>query len=367
MRVIRICAVYLAAFVILCAAQARAEQDRILYFYNWSDWIGPNVIPEFEKASGVKVVPSYMESDEVLEAKLLAGGSGYDVVVPTLTPFLARGIKSGLYREIDHSKLKNWEKADPELLAVMAKHDPGNRYGVPLISGIDGVAINLSKLQEIMPDAPIDSWRMVFDPQIISRFKGCGVNFPDVQADVIPSALIFLGLDPNSEKKEDLDKAYALLRSVRPYIRTFDTSGYINALAAGDVCLAFAYSSDTLNADQRAREAGKNFRLRFVIPKEGTLTYISALAIPKDAKHYDEALQFIDWTLDGRMGADTTLGMNARSGSAAAREFIPAELLGNSALYPSPEIRRTMVTLNELSPAANRARDRVWTKIKTNR
>ncbi|HUO54301.1 MAG TPA: polyamine ABC transporter substrate-binding protein [Rhodoblastus sp.] len=354
-----------AISLVLGFAGAAFAQDKVVNIYNWTDYIGPNVIPGFEKATGIKVNYDTYDQNETLEAKLSAGKSGYDVAVPTFTPFLARGAKAGLYQKLDKSLLKNWGNLDPEILALMAKSDPGNQYAVPWIVATDGIAVNVEKVKEIMPDAPLDSYDLIFKPDILAKFKDCGVEMIDSPTDELPVILNWLKLDPNSEKPEDLKRAADVMTLIRPYIRKFESSGYINDLANGDLCIAFGYSTDIKIAAKRAKEAGKPFTIRYIIPKEGTLLYLDALAIPADAPHVAEAHAFIDYVLKPDVMADTANTVGGRSGNAAALPFIAPEVAKDPTVYPPPEVRKSFFVLTVPSRETEKLRTRLWTKIKT--
>ncbi len=343
-------------------AQARQKSVNV---YNWTDYIGPQVIPGFEKETGITVNYDTYDQNETLEAKLSAGNSGYDLAVPTFTPFLVRGARNGLYQPLNKALLKNWGNLDPEILGLMAKSDPGNRFAVPWIVATDGIAVNVEKVKAIMPDAPLDSYDLIFKPEILSHFKDCGVEMIDSPTDELPVVLNWLKLDPNSEKPEDLERAAAVMSSIRPSIRKFESSGYINDLVNGDICIAFGYSTDIKIAAKRAREAKKPFHIQYVIPKEGTLLYLDALAIPAGAPHVVEAHAFIDYVLRGQVMADTANQVGGRSGDAAALPYISPDIANDPTIYPPPAVRNTFFVLTVPSRQTDKLRTRLWTRIKT--
>lgn len=354
------------AFVVALGFFSGAQaQQKTVNVYNWTDYIGPNVIPGFEKDTGIKVNYDTYDQNETLEAKLSAGNSGYDVAVPTFTPFLARGAKDGLYQPLNKALLKNWGNLDPEILALMAKSDPGNRYAVPWIVATDGIAVNVEKVKAIMPDAPLDSYDLIFKPEILSKFKDCGVEMIDSPTDEIPVILNWLKLDPNSEKPADLERAAAVMSSIRPFIRKFESSGYINDLANGDICIAFGYSTDIKIAAKRAQEANKPFHIAYVIPKEGTLLYLDALAIPAGAPHVAEAHAFLDYVMRPEVMADTANLVGGRSGNSASLAFVKPEIANDPTIYPPPEVRKTFFVLTVPSRQTDKLRTRLWTKVKT--
>ncbi len=349
----------------LALTGAAFAADKVVNVYNWTDYIGPDVIPGFEKETGIKVNYDTYDQNETLEAKLSAGKSGYDVAVPTFTPFLARGARTGLYQKLDKSLLKNWGNLDPEVLALMAKSDPGNAYAVPWIVATDGIAVNVEKVRAIMPDAPLDTYDLIFKPEILSKFKDCGVEMIDSPTDELPVILNWLKLDPNSEEPENLKRAAAVMTSIRPFIRKFESSGYINDLANGDICIAFGYSTDIKIAAKRAQEANKPFHIDYIIPREGTLLYLDALAIPAGAPHVAEAHAFIDYILRPEVMADTANTVGGRSGNIAALPFVKPESAKDPGGYPPPEVRKTFFVLTVPSRETDKLRTRLWTKVKT--
>lgn len=339
--------------------------DKIINIYNWSDYIGPNVIPGFEKETGIHVSYDVYDANETLEAKLSAGASGYDIAVPTMIPFLARDITAGLYQKIDKSKLKNWGNQDPDILKILSKFDPGNNYAVPWIIGTDGLAINVQKIKEIAPDAPVDSYDLLFKPEWAEKLAGCGIEVIDSPTDMFMVALHYLGYDPATEKADELNKAFDLLFKMRGFVRKFDSSGYINDLTNGDICMAFGYSSDIKIAAKRARQAGKSYEIAYILPKEGTLIYIDNIAIPVGAPHYDAALQWIDYILRPEVMADTTNAIGGRNGNKAAIQFVSPEIVNDPTVYPPPEVAKTFFEGDVNSAAIDRLRTRLWTRVKT--
>ena len=344
---------------------AWADDQKILNIYNWSDYIAPNTVPDFGHATGAKVNYDTYDSNETLEAKLAAGSSGYDLVVPSLTPFLARQIAAGFYQKLDKSKLPNYAHLDKALLERMALFDPGNQYAIPWLTGTDGVGYNQAAIKAIMPDAPVDSLAMIFDPAIVAKFRDCGVSLLDSPTDIYPEVLHYLGLDPQSQKPEDLEKANEVLLKIRPYIRKFDSSEYINDLANGDLCLAFGYSSDIDLARNRARQAGKGVTVVFAIPREGTVRWIDTMAIPKDAPHPDLALAFMNYIMTPQVIADTVNTIFIASGNADALKFVKPEIANDKGIFPPPETERTLFAVPVGNPQIDRLRTRLWARVKT--
>jgi putrescine transport system substrate-binding protein len=342
-----------------------SADDLVVNVYNWSDYIGPNVIAGFTKETGVKVNYDVYDANETVEAKLAAGSSGYDIVVPTFVPFVARGIQAGLYAEIDHSRLKNWGNLDPDLLAMMEKFDPGNKHAIPYIAGTVGLGINVKKVQAILPGVSFDSLDILLKPENAAKLASCGITVLDSPSDVVPVLLHYLGRDTDSEKPDDLKAVTDLMTKIRPYIRKFDSSGYINDLANGDACLSLGYSTDIVIASVRARDSGNGVQVEFHQPKEGTLEFIDSMAIPADAPHMDLAYKWIDYNLRPQVMADTANAVNARTGVKAADPFVRPELLHDPQTYPTPEILKTLFTGPVASRTYDRLRSRAWTRIRS--
>lgn len=357
-------ALALGAALTMAAAAASAD-DKTLNVYNWSDYIGPNVADEFSKATGIKVNYDTFDANETLEAKLSTGNSGYDIAVPTLTPFLQRGIKAGLYQKIDKTKLKNYGNLDPDLLKIMAKYDPGNDYAIPWVSASDVIAINVEAIKKVWPDAPLDSWDLLFKPENLAKLQGCGVEFLDSPTDVIPVILNYMHLDPNTHNVDDIKKAADLMFQLRPYIRKFDSSGYINDLAGGDICAAFGWSTDVSVAGKRAREAKKPYTIKIVIPKEGTLTYIDTMAIPAGAPDYDNALKWLDWVMSTPEALETAKEYSARVGEITTKPLMDPAIANDPGVYPPPAVAATLFTIEDIPRDVDKFRNRIWTRIKT--
>ena len=278
------------------AAKAPPAEERVLRVYNWDEYIGYHTIADFERATGIKVIYDLFDSNETLEAKLLVGDSGYDIV-STSENYYGRQIRGGLYTPLDKSQLPNWKYLDPEVLALQAQFDPGNRYAVPYLHAMNGFAYNVTQVRARVPDAPVDSLDMLFKPEVVARLADCGVSFLDSPDDVIALALVYLHLDPNSRGLEDLHAAEKLILAVRPYIRMFDSSDYLYQLASNELCVAMAWSSDYSIAKARSRAAGLNLDLAFTVPKEGSDITYNALLIPAGAPHPRAAHEFINFIL----------------------------------------------------------------------
>jgi putrescine transport system substrate-binding protein len=360
------CAKKPAESVATDAEQAPAAEEKVLNVYNWSDYIDPAVIEDFQKETGIEVRYDVFDSNEVLETKLLAGNSGYDVVVPSAY-FLERQIKAGVFRKLDKSLLPNLANLDPELQAQVALHDPGNEHSVIYMWGTTVIGYDAAKIAALMPDAPTDSWRLVFDPAVIAKFKDCGVSILDDPTDMVATALLWLGKDPNSQSEEDLKAAEEALLAIRPYIRTIHSSQYIEDLANGEICLAVGYSGDMLQARDRAEEAGTGADVRFSIPKEGALMWFDTLAIPADAKHPDNAYRFIDYLLRPEVAARNTDFVNYANANAKATELVDEEIRDDPGIYPPPEVKARLQPNLARSAEFTRMLNRSWTRFTTGR
>src|SRR3979490_2409223 len=343
---------------------APATDVQVLNIYNWADYIGSQTIAEFERQTHIKVVYESYDSNQTLEAKMLAGRSGYDIV-STTTAFYSRQIKAGAYMPVDRSELPNWSNLDPAVLAIQAPADPGNRYAGPYLHAMNGFVYNVDLVKARMPDAPTDSLAMIFDPKVIARFADCGITFLDSPEDVIQLALAYLHLDPNSPRIEDLQAAERVVMAVRPYIRTFDSNDYWHQLASKEICLGVAWSSAYSVAQGRAREDGTGAHLAFTLPKEGSNITYNAFLIPASAPHPEAAHRFLNFILDPPGTADITTDIHYGNDNLAARPFVKSEILSDPAVYPPPELRARLYLPAELGPDYDRLRTRVWTHIKT--
>jgi putrescine transport system substrate-binding protein len=346
-------------------------QGRTVNVYNWSDYIEPSVIGAFTKETGIEVKYDTFDSNDTLETKLLTGRSGYDVVVPT-GYFLERQIKAGVFQKLDKSKLPHLGNVWPEIGRRLAVYDPGNEYAVNYMWGTTGIGYNVKKAREILGDsAPVSaamaSWDIVFKPELLARFKGCGVHMLDSADDIMPAALAYLGLDPNSTAPADLEKAAALLTSIRPSVRKFNSSEYLNALASGEICLVVGWSGDIKQAQKRAAEARGDVEVGYVIPKGGAQMFFDNLAIPKDASHVAEAHAFIDYLLRPDVGAKNSNFLGYANGNLASQSLIDKKVFDDRAVYPDAATMASLYTINAHDQRTQRLMNRLWTRIKTGR
>ncbi len=345
-------------------ADAVTAADKRLFIYNWTDFIGPGTIARFEKLTGIKVIYDVYDAEETMEARLMAGSSGYDVVSAS-TDFFSREIRAGVFAPLDKSRLPNWKNLDPRILAIQAAYDPGNAHAVPYLHSINGFAYNIDMVKARMPDAPVDSLDMLFKPEVVSKFADCGVTFVDSAEDVLQLALKYLGLDPNTTDPKDFKAAEAMLLKVRPYIRSFDSAEYMNGLANREVCLAMSWSSDYALASGRARAAGIRVNLAFTVPKEGANQTFSSLLIPEGAPHPEAAYQFINFILRPDVIAEITNTIFYGNDNLASRPLVDPRILNDATLYPTPQIEQRLYRSAEVSAATERIRTRTWTRVKT--
>jgi putrescine transport system substrate-binding protein len=354
----------LIAAALALAALPAAAQDNVVNVYNWSDYVGEGVLEDFTKETGIEVVYDVYDSMEMMETKLLAGGSGYDVIVPT-DRNLQRLIEAGVVQKLDKSKIPNLEHQWDVIAERLETYDPGLEHSTNYMWGTTAIGYNVDKIAERMPDAPVDSWAMIFDPAVVSRFADCGVHLLDSPDDMIPAALNYLGLNPDSKDPAEIEQAGELLKSIRPHIQKFHSSEYINALANGDICLAVGYSGDVLQARDRAAEAGNNVTVEYSIPKEGAVIWLDNFAIPADAPHPENAHAFIDFMLRPDIAARNVNYVFYASGSKSAQEMIDEEILSDPAIYPDEATLGKLYTTTVSPPRVQREMTRVWTEVKT--
>ena len=358
---------FLALVVAIAAAAVPATAaERVVNFYNWSDYIAPGVFDEFTKETGIRVRYDTFDGNDTLEAKLFAGQSGYDVVVPTAY-FLARQIEAGLYRKLDKSRLPNLVHAWPEIADRLAVYDPGKQYAVNYMWGTTGIGYNVKAVRDILgPDATIDSWDYVFDPDKIKKFKDCGIHLLDSSDDVMSAGLHYLHLDPNASDPADLEKVTELLVKIRPYVRKFHSLEYLNALATGEICFALGFSGDVKQAQRRAAEAKSGIDLGYAIPKEGAQLWLDNLAIPNDAPHVAEAHALIDYLLKPEVAAKNTNYVFYANGDRPST-LIDAAIRDDRTIYPDAATMTRLYTIFARDQKTERLVNRLWTRVKTGR
>ena len=351
---------------VLLPAATRAE-ERTVNFYNWSNYIAPGVLDDFTKETGIKVVYDTFDANETLETRLLAGKSGYDVVVPTAY-FLQRQIKANVFQKLDKAKLPNLANAWPFVTEHLATYDPGNVYAASYMWGTTGIGYNVKKMHEVLgPDGRIDSWDVVFKPENLAKFKDCGVHMLDSADDIFPAALGYLRLDPNSTKQADLEKAADLVSKIRSFVRKFHSSEYLSALATGEICLVVGWSGDIMQARARAAEAKNGIEIGYAIPKEGAQMFFDNLAIPADAQHVAEAYQLINYLYRPEVAARNSDFLSYANGNLASQKLIDPKIFNDKNIYPDDATLQKLFVITARDPATQRIINRLWTKVKTGR
>ena len=355
-----------AAVVMLSLAPAPAQQ-RVVNFYNWSNYMAPGVLEDFTRETGIKVVYDTFDSNETLETRLLAGKSGYDVVVPT-GYFLQRQIMAKVFLPLDKSKLPNLANEWPFVTRQLASYDPGNKYGVNYMWGTTGIGYNVKIAGKILgPGATIDSWDMVFKPENLSKFKDCGIHMLDSADDILPAAMSYLGIDPNSTRQSDLERAAELVSKVRPFVRKFHSSEYLGALASGEICFVVGWSGDIMQARARASEARNGIEIGYTIPKEGAQMFFDNLAIPSDAKNVAEAYELINYLYRPEVAAKNSDFLSYANGNLASQKLIDPKILSDKNIYPDEAVLQKLFVINAHDAATQRIINRLWTKVKTGR
>ncbi len=354
----------LLLYLLSACSLAVAAEEKILNIYNWADYIGASTIAEFEAEYGIKVNYDIYESSEIVDAKLMAGGTGYDVVIHSGS-FSARLIPVGIFQPLVKSRLKNLKYMDPRILAVLDQYDPGNNYAVPYMWGTTGFSYNVDMVRERMPDAPVHSADMIFKPEVVSRFADCGVSFLDSPVDVIPMALAYLGYDPNSMAQEEMQQAEALLKGVRPYIKYFSSARMLIDMPNKEVCIAMSWSGDYATAAMRAAEAGVDIELAYTIPKEGSIGWFDIGLIPSDAPHPENAHLFLDFIMRPEVLAAITNETHYANANLAATPLVKRHVVSDPAIYPRDEALEKLTPQMVMPPKIERIRTRTWSRVKT--
>ena len=348
----------------LLNASAQA-QEQSLKVFNWFDYITPETLDNFKKDTGIKLTYDIFDTNEVLESKLLTGRSGYDLVVPS-NVFLAKQVEAGVFQPLDRSQLPNWQHLDPALMKLIEANDPGNQYAVPYMYGTVLIGFNPDKVKAALGEnAPVDSWELIFKEENISKLKACGVAMLDSPSEILPIALQYLGLSPNSKNPEDYAKAEALMLKIRPYVTYFHSSKYMADIANGDICVAIGYSGSFSQAANNAKQANNGVVVDMRLPKEGAPIWFDLMAIPKDAQNVAEAHEFINYLLEPKVIAPISDFVGYPNPNKDATALVNPAIRNNPNLYPTAEAMKTLYTLEPLPQKAERARTRVWTTIKT--
>jgi putrescine transport system substrate-binding protein len=358
--------VVIAAILAMLAPQAKAA-ERTVNFYNWSNYMAPGVLEDFTKETGIKVVYDTFDANETLETRLLAGKSGYDVVVPTAY-FLQRQITANVFQKLDKSKLPNLANAWPVVTKQLSIYDPDNQYGANYMWGTTGIGYNVKMVQKILgPDAKIDSWDIVFKPENLAKFKDCGIHMLDSADDIFPAALSYLGLDPNSTKPADLEQAADLVVKIRPYVRKFHSSEYLSALATGEICFVVGWSGDIMQARSRAAEANNGIEIGYAIPKQGAQMFFDNFAIPADAKNVTEAYELINYLYRPEVAAKNTDFLSYANGNLASQQLVDPKIFNDKNIYPDDVTLAKLFVITARDPATQRVINRLWTRVKTGR
>ncbi|HEX5843162.1 MAG TPA: polyamine ABC transporter substrate-binding protein [Pseudomonas sp.] len=357
--------VLLAVFS-LCTFTGSAAAQGVVNIYNWTDYIAEDTLAEFQQATGIKPVYDVFDSNETLEGKLLAGNSGYDLVVPS-NHFLGRQIKAGVFQKLDRSRLPNWGNLDPQLLARLQVNDPGNQYAVPYLWGTNGIGYNVAKIKQVLGVDKIDSWAVLFEPQNLQKLQACGVSLLDSADETFPAMLNYLGLDPNSTRIRDYKAAEAKLKTLRPYISYFHSSRYISDLANGNICIAFGYSGDIFQAMSRAEEAGNGIEIAYVVPREGGNLWFDMLGIPADAQNVEQAHAFIDYLLQPQVVAGISEYVGYANANSRADQVMDREIRHNPSIYPPAEVQAKLYVSTEPPAEVMRWMTRAWNRFKSGR
>ena len=352
------------AMATLTLLSPAAAQNRVVNVYNWSDYVDPTVLDDFTRETGIRVVYDTYDSNETLETKLLAGKTGYDIVVPSAT-FLQRQIQVGVFQKIDRSKLGNYRNLNADIMGRLAVYDPGNQYAVNYMWFTTGIAFNVGKVKARFGDKAPDNWDAIFKPENLRKFADCGVYLLDSPEDIFSAALRFSGLNPDSKNPADIRRAADTVIKIKPLVKKFHSSEYINALANGDICLAVGWAGDSFQARNRAQEARNGVEIDYLIPKEGTLISLDNLAVPKDADHVEEAYAFINYLLSPEVAARNSRVTNFANPVSDSRNFLPKEILENKSIYPDDATMKRLFTVSSKDQATQKIITREWTRVKT--
>lgn len=347
------------------ASQVQHTVSDKLNIYNWSDYVDPQTLSDFEKDAHLNIRYDYYDSNEALEAKLLTGKSGYDLVVPSVAN-VGRQIKAGAYRKIDKSLIPNYANIDASLLAMMAEVDPGNEYAVPYFWGINTLAINTQQVKKALgtDKLPENEWDLVFNPAYTRKLKSCGISYFDSAIEQIPLALHYLGRDPNSENPEDIKAAVDMMKTVRPDIKRFTSSGYIDDMATGNLCVAIGYGGDLNIAKTRARESANGVDIKVLVPTTGVGVWVDSLMIPRDAQNVANAHKYINYTLDPKVAAQNGSFVTYAPASLPARELMDAKYTSDASIFPTKELMQKSFIVSPKSSDVSRLSVRLWQSLK---
>ncbi|MBD9484406.1 polyamine ABC transporter substrate-binding protein [Pseudomonas sp. PDM14] len=351
----------LIPLMLVASVSQAAESVRI---YNWTDYIAPDTLKAFEKSSGIKTQYDVYDSNETLDAKLMAGRSGYDVVFPS-NHFMARQIQGGALKKLDKSRLPNWQNLNPTLMKALETNDPGNQHGFPYLWGSTGIGYNVDKVKAVLGDVPVDSWDLIFKPENMAKLAQCGVAILDNGPEMLPIALHQLGLPHHSQNVEDYKKAEALLMEMRGNVRYFHSSKYVGDLANGDICVAVGFSGDIMQAGNRAKEAGSGVNIAYVIPKEGAPMWFDMVSMPADATDEQAGYAFMNYLLEPKVMAEISNYVHYANGNAKADSLVDPALKADATVYPPEDVMSKLYALEAMPPKIDRIRTRIWSKVKS--
>ncbi|MDG9930360.1 MULTISPECIES: polyamine ABC transporter substrate-binding protein [unclassified Pseudomonas] len=352
----------LLPLMLVASASQAAESVRI---YNWTDYIAPDTLKNFQKASGVAAHYDVYDSNETLDAKLMAGRSGYDVVFPS-NHFMARQIQGGALKKLDRSKLPGWSNLNPVLLKALETNDPGNQHGFPYLWGTTGIGYNVDKVRAVLGDGvAVDSWDLILKPEQLAKLAQCGVAILDNGPEMLPIALHQLGLPHHSQNPDDYKKAEALLMEMRKNVRYFHSSKYVGDLANGDICVAVGFSGDIMQAASRAAEAGNGVKIEYVIPKEGAPMWFDMASMPVDAPNEEAGYAFLNYLLQPDVAASISNHVHYANGNQKADALVDPALRADNKVYPPEEVMTKLYALEAMPLKIDRVRTRIWTKVKS--
>lgn len=354
---------WLTAMLLSACTPLACASDQ-LNIINWSGYVAPEALEAFQKDNGINIKYDVLDSDDTLQAKLLGGNSGYDVVYPSST-YMAKQVEAGVYEPIDWSKIPNKANLDPELMGKIALQDPGNKFGVPYVWGTDGLIVNMTKVRKVLgADAKVEGWELIFDPEVASKLSACGISIMDSGSDVFPIMLAYMGRDPNSKNPDDYKAAYEKLKLVRPYYTQFSTS-YLNDVVGGDICVAAGWSGDASVIQQRVAEANLSDEIVYLTPNGTTGLWFTLMGIPKDAPNKDNAYKWINYLLDKQVAAQTVEFIGYTSAVMSAKELLSPEMQNDTTIYPKPEVIESAFTFQPLDPKVLKQMNKYWLRLKS--
>ena len=357
----------LALATLLCVMPFAKAQNKVVHVYNWAEYAAEDTIPGFERETGIKVRYDTYDNNETLQSRLVGGKSGYDVVVPS-THYASRQIDAGLFQKLDKSKIPNYKYLDPDIMALLSSVDPGNQYLVPWGYGTNGLGYNVTKARQALGDrADLSSWSNLFDPARAEKLQSCGISILDEASQVFPAVLFYLGKDPNSSNPDDYKSAYELLKTIRPYVRQFSSSSYIDDLASGNLCMVYGYSGDILIARRKARESKRSDEIDYFLPKGGAPAWFDTMAIPKDAQNVDAAHAFINYIETPRVHAEIANKMFYPNANKSSRKLLSPEVANNPMIYPPPDVSKTLFVIRAQPLNIQRLQAQLWSDLKSGR